>query len=657
MEQKKQMLNRQSFIVDLPKKTDKSARNEQRLFCECGHSQNINTKIKRNILRKNENEYEDKYRLQDIFCKSCGKKTDLRNGVITLRKGKSVLGEISFEKKAYVLRGNTIRVLSKSKRFYWFDQDLDKIMSVSIQDLLIYDSKRDRLSLFVKSEKNSPPLTEFSYFNLSDKNFFGSFFMFKENVAYSNVSSCHEFLSEIMNMTYDRDFLGADPFFSNFEISSQIKTEERDGETIFYTLSKHPFVEGEYIKRKLDLGDYLYKLKKMSEIIFIFKMFPPISSLAKLKGLKFVHSAYLDGFFANRECLYGNKATNPHKIVELCADTFLKEPIHNQLNGAEERGKESGFRCFVAGSRFFSSGILKFMKTHQDALVSYKFFKGMTIEKKDIHALFIKYNPDDVIKLMSNIITNPNIRNIKLETKHLNHILKNRLMEDDSSNWLGFYYDTINMIKLIHQIIKEKENKDIKNKKNKKLFRFSDEKLFEINGFEKLKSTHDEMFAMYQALENEEKDDAFRSVARSYKFLNQELDLFRFAVIPNLKELSKEGLLMKHCIYTYLNDIVQGDYIAIRVKDLISGEKATVGIKIIFQKLYLQQIKGYENSRATKELIDCVLNYCQKNNIFVNSEYVHRSDIQPKEELEKRMKNYLDKEKSLIIRRKELDKK
>ena len=120
-------------------------------------------------------------------------------------------------------------------------------------------------------------------------------------------------------------------------------------------------------------------------------------------------------------------------------------------------------------------------------------------------------------------------------------------------------------------------------------------------------------------MEDENKDLIFREIVKKYKSLNNSMNLFEFKVIPNLKELSQEGLVMKHCIYTYLNDIVKGSYLAIRIKDTISKEKATMGLKIEDGNLFLQQLKGYENSRPTALLIGTVLNFCKENKIFTDS--------------------------------------
>ena len=300
--------------------------------------------------------------------------------------------------------------------------------------------------------------------------------------------------------------------------------------------------------------------------------------------------------------------------------------------------------------------MVKNINETDDALIIYHFHLKKILTKPEIENLFLKFDSEEVIYIMSKIVSGANLRSTKLSIKHIFHILKNKLYSDNSDEWLTIYYDTINTLNLIVDILKNKET----NKKNNKyidLSRISENKLFEIKNYDKLRELHDEMFAVYRAMEDENKDILFRQIVKEHKNLNFEFNHFEFKVIPNLKELSQEGLVMKHCIYTYLNDIVKGGYLAIRVKDKISKEKATLGLKIEKKELFVQQLKGYENSRPTHLLIHSVLEYCKGQNITIESNHLHRSDIQPNISLEKRMKNYLPKEMAEKMRKKLSNKK
>ena len=72
---------------------------------------------------------------------------------------------------------------------------------------------------------------------------------------------------------------------------------------------------------------------------------------------------------------------------------------------------------------------------------------------------------------------------------------------------------------------------------------------------------------------------------------------------------------MQHCIYTYLNRICERGYLAINVTHKLSKERATAGFFRNGEKLELDQLKGYYNSRATSEMIQAVMEFCKKNKI------------------------------------------
>lgn len=665
------MNKEQSFIVDSSKNTKKETDNNQRLFCSCGAKHKIKSKIRRILTRTTESDYEDKYDFDKISCKTCGSIFDLLKNPITLRPGKTVLLKISFEKENVDLGHKTLHFLYKKRHHYVFNQERDQVEEVIVRESLIYDSKTKKVDFFCSNtnynlsedvsvlyndyssaflpsnSKSNLEKTTYLNFDLCNKEFLKMFFHFSSSIRYQDIEVCFSFFYDILSLSLDSDFLKSQPFFQEFTISSRIFTENKDGIENNFVLSKNPFGVDGTIKRKLDVGDYLYKLKKMGHIVFIFVSFPPISSLAKIKGLDFVFNSYINGFYPSIKRLYIDMATKPHRIIETCCANHYDKLTISRISKIDKNTQE--FK--------FSTNLLKKIRDYEDALVISKFYLKSELEKNELDSLFLKYDFDDVIKLMSMIITTSNFRDIKMSFKHYNHILKNKILDETSNEWLVIYYDTINTLRLIINVIEQNKEKSINKKRFKQLSKFSETKIFETRSFLKLKELHDEMFVIYRALEDDEKDVLYRSFVKNYRNLNQEEDFFKFTVIPNLKELSHEGLIMKHCIYTYLQDIVKGEYLAIRVKDTISKELGTLGIKIINQRLYLQQLKGYENSRTTSLMINSVISFCDRNGILIRKDYMHSSDFQPNEMLEKRMKNYKDKGKSLIIRQKGMEKK
>jgi len=667
-------MNNYTFIVDLGKNQKKDKIYNQILFCKCGNKQKSKITVKRTILKNTETIYEDKYSVEEIKCSNCGSKYDILNNLYGIKHNQNLLVEISYEREELIFKNNSNSVLKKNKIYYYFDQINDELKRFVLTDYLIFDKKNSKIKYYLDESmlnynlfnsletniKKSPvknlKQNKLKVFSLEDHGFINQFFEFDETINYKNLETCFDFLEDVLKNTYEYDFLMNEKFLNNFKVSSKI-IEINEGEIVKKMVNqKDPFGSGKLILKKLNIGDYLNKLIKFSDIVSIFITFPSISTLYKTKGLDFVIHGFNNKFFCSEVLLDYFNATNTNKILEYCCKFYFKYD-RDEVIGFNNNHSRNSFDKIKNEDFKFSHLLIKNINDSDDALVLYKFYKKNMLNKQEIENVFMKFNSEDIIKVFSKIVSNPNIRSIKLDIKHISHILKNKIFEGENDEWLNIYYDTINTLNLIVAILKEKKEEDKSFKKYSNLTRLSENKLFDIKNYDKLRELHDEMFAIYRAMEDETKDNVFRSIVKNYKNLNFTVDNFEFKVIPNLKELSQEGLVMKHCIYTYLNDIVKGNYLAIRIKDKISKEKATLGVKIINKKLYLQQLKGYENSRPTALLIKTTLDFCNNFEIIVESNNLHRSDIQPNESLEKRMKNYIPKIKALEMRAKIKDKK
>lgn len=658
-------MNNYSFIVDLGKNQKNDKLFNQILICSCGNKQKSKITVKRTILKNTETLYEDKYSIEELVCNNCKKKYDISNNLYGIKLGQKLLIEVKYEQETILLKNNKFDILKKTKLYYYFDVKLDELKKFELIDFLIFDNKARKIKSFTdesllnhnllnfnsilesNTSNSNSKQAKFETFDLTKTNFSNNFFSFEETINYKNLEMCFEFFNNLLKKTYDYDLLLKERFLQNFLVSSKIIENTENKNIVYYVNQKDPFGSDKLIKRKLNVGDYLNKLMKFSDITSIFITYSPISTIYKTKGLNFILNAFNKQFFCAESILEYHNGTNTQKIFELCCKYYYRDfnEYKDVHNSNEENYKKEELK--------FSPLILKSINESDDVLVIYQFYKNQSISKLDIENLFSRFNPENVIKLMSKIVSGSslNLRNVKLELKHFNHILKNNLHEKND-DWLGIYYDTINTLKLIVELIENKKKNINETKRYKNLKKISENKLFETKNFDKLKELHDEMFAIYRAMEDENKDILFRGVVKKYKNLNSSTDLVEFKIIPNLKELSQEGLIMKHCIYTYLNDIINGNYLAIRVKDTISKEKATMGIKIDKGNLYLQQFKGYENSRPSAFLIEIALKYCKDFEIILDKNHLHKIDIQPNESLEKRMKNYISKSKAIEIRKK-----
>ena len=105
---------------------------------------------------------------------------------------------------------------------------------------------------------------------------------------------------------------------------------------------------------------------------------------------------------------------------------------------------------------------------------------------------------------------------------------------------------------------------------------------------------------------------------------------------------------MSHCIYTYLDRVVNRDYIAVHVQHIISNERATLGLYRKNGSLEFDQLKGYRNSRATREMIEGVLEFLEINKIKSQS---RNSDLTPSPGQQVRMHDYLSDEEVMEIKK------
>lgn len=658
-------MKKYSFIVDLSKNGDSNKIYNQILFCTCGNKQKTKITVKRTILKNSETFYEDKYSLEEIICSNCKVTYNVGNNVYGIKSEQKVLVEVEFQKQEIKLKNNHFFILVKNKKYYCFDSKEENLSNFVLQDYIFLDKKEGKIKYYCDESMLDINLFNFQdqgkiksnflekdirknklqIFNLSKNNIMSDFFEFHESVNYNNLETCYSFFNQILKNTYDYDDLNQERFFDNFKISNKIFEDKENPNNSKFIQIKDPFGSNKFIKKRLNTGDYLNRLVKMSNITSIFITYPSISTLYKTKGLDFLFNGFNKDFFCDYSTLKYYNATNTNKILEICAKIYNTSNISfYKKSNSEGQNITNDFKL--------SPLLIKNFRDTDDVNMFYQFFGKKLLNKKEIENLFLKYEGSDVIKVICKIVSNSNLRSVRLEMKHINHILKNRLFAGNDDEWLNIYYDTINTLNLICDLLKAKNEKSKKLRKYDDITKISENKLFDTKNFIKLKELHDEMFAIYRAMEDESKDMIFREVVKKYKDLNTVFNLFEFRVIPNLKELSQEGLVMKHCIYTYLNDIVSGNYLAIRIKDKVSREKATMGIKIENNKLYLQQLKGYENSRPTFFLIRNALNFCEDFNINAQSVYLHKSDIQSNESLEKRMKNYLSKEEAKEKRKK-----
>lgn len=652
-----------TFLVERAPKGQNSKKSDKYLFCKCGHKQICKINLRRTLVKNIEKIYEDKFEVDTVRCNRCGEEFGVLNSVIGLKAKQSTLVEIFFDTSDCTVVGQNALQLSKNKKYYKYDENKDQIVDFTISDKIFFLPDTSSFIVEYNQLEQEKPLEKntqngfFGFdqsvkkvinFDFSSTRILNDFFSYSSFVNYEGLELAFDYFDNILAKGYDYKELCETKFISDFKLSKTIYEEERNGKKSFFTMKRDMFGGKTLIKKKMDFGDYVARLQKFSEICLVLTCFPNISTLFKLKGLNFIHDLYKKGYLAPQKLLFEKSATTPVKIIEVCCKYNYYQDKTTQLVGlnnsfANEPLTDDNFKL--------SQLLFRAINDPEDIITLYRFSRNSIISKSEIESLFQKFDSRDVFDVMFKIINEPNIRQISLTYRHVFHLLKYGLTQAGNHGSLGLYYDTINSLNLIVEIIDQKIKEGKNQKSFGKLLRISEDKLFEIKNIDKLKALHDEMTAVYRALEDEGKDLKYQSAVKQLSKMSCRINMVDFKVIPNLNELSKEGLVMHHCIYTYLNDIVSGNYVAFRVKDLISKERATLGIKIEKGKFYLQQLKGYYNSRATTLLIDTSLEFCRKSDVIIDSNYLHSSDIQPNQSLERRMREYLDPEKAKILRR------
>ena len=139
--------------------------------------------------------------------------------------------------------------------------------------------------------------------------------------------------------------------------------------------------------------------------------------------------------------------------------------------------------------------------------------------------------------------------------------------------------------------------------------------LFEVRNSKELEKLHDNLAILFSVFQDATKVEAYAIAIDKFVKLNSEIDFFQFEVIPSAYELQREHKVMKHCINTYIDKIIRGNYLAVRVVDKISNEHSTLGLNVDGSRIKFDQLKSYQNSRSSPYLITAVLKFFKQNEI------------------------------------------
>jgi hypothetical protein len=607
-----------SFVVDLSQtmivsNISNSKEDNQKLYCKCGHSQQYTQKIKRNIVKNYDELTEDGNSIKSVACDKCGEVYDSNNKVFLINPNIEELYNVRYELE----KKNSKYHLNRYKFLVFHSEENNDISKKELIDSLVVDLKNNKINLkvnevFLNKEIISSVLG--SDFNVSEQKVLSEdlditnislleeFFHFKDSVNYEGLSEIYKLVKICKDNVKDLNKFN-DVFFLNFINSNEINFDlENDGKEVYYQYVDSGFGDGTTIKRRIVNGDFLFNLSNAYKLLFSLMTFENSSTIILTKGFNFFTKWIESKFLKSPEIYKKNDSTNPISIIETSLndsqDIKISQTIYNSIRSI--------------------SDLENIVNNH-----NYKILK-----KNELENLLQNYNPKRVYSLISKIsnLHNRNEENM-VNFKHVEHILKNKIDEDIKSDFLTTYVDTIRVIGLLE---------------------LKDKMIFKCRDYKTLKDMHDDYSSRFNAMKDLKKAETYKKAVSVFENLNTTIGDVEFMVVPTTERLNLEGLQMSHCIYTYLNRICEQNYLAINVNHLITKERATAGFIRKGNKLELEQLKGFYNSRATRELIEATIEFCNKNKITINT---YNNDLTPDKDRQRPMPGQISEEELFNLRK------
>lgn len=627
-----------SFIVDLSASMVVSKISEdsnvsskgQILYCKCGNVQRFKGKLVRNVIKNYDELTEDSESLKSITCTSCNRVYDNLKKLYLLEPNLRELYSVDYglevkeEESSFTIKRVKGAVeYCSSKDALMFNKSVDilevdllkkqsriKLSTPSVIDLKSIDalSKSDENKVIDDGDLNV---------DITNVKILEEFFAYSDSINYSGFENILKSLDLTKVHIKDLDKFDSVYFIDFIKSKSKIEIEKSESGSIeYYQNLDSGFGDGKMVKKKLNLGDYLFNSMNGYKLLLSVLSFESASCIIHTKGYNFFKMWSESNYIHNPRLYADRKSTNPHSIIEMS----MRETYNKHADGSDLS------RYLKISSTIYNS--IKLM-SHMDTLNKAYYYK--LTSKNQLEFLLQNYELDRVYSVLHSILNNQRVTDdVLLEFKNIKHILDNKI--DEGNDYVVIYMDTIRVVDLLE--VKPKV-------------------LFKCKNYNQLKELHDDYSARYNAMKDAKKAEFYSKSVSSFIKLNIQIGDVKFEVVETAERLNLEGLQMHHCIYTYLNRICEKKYIAINVTHLITKERATAGFVRVGDKLELEQLKGYYNSRATQELIESTIMFCDKNKINVKNTY--SSDMTPSKDRQRMMPGQISEEELFKIRKKELN--
>jgi len=618
--------NNFSFVVDLSKtmivsNISSSKTDKQKLYCKCGHHQTYSQKIKRNIVKNYDELTEDKSSVSSVICDNCGEVYDSNNKIFLINPNTEELYNIDYKLKYDTEK--SIYNLERYKYVVFYSEEKDEIKKIIIKENLSIDLDKKNITLEIKKpflnlENISSNFKEIDVdgdkkefiidLDITNLSLLEEFFNFKDVINFNGLNVLVELFEKLKEHVKDLEKLN-NMFFLDFVNSNNLYFQSDENNNLFiFSYVDSGFGDGEKLKKKIFIGDFLNNISNAYKILFSFFTFEYSSTILMTKNYSFFEK-WIESKFIKKPNLYlKNESTNPASIIETSINDSREIKISNTI--------------YNSLTRVYDLEVL--IENH----------KQNKVKKNELENLLQNYDSKRVFNLVSKICNlKDRNENINLDIKHIEHIIKNNIDKENKSDFMTVYLDTIRVIDLL----------DLK-----------DKIIFKTKSYSDLSTLHDDYTARYNAIKDLKKAELYKKAVEPFIKYNTVIGDVEFLVVDSTEKLNLEGLKMNHCIYTYLNRICDKQYIAINVNHLISKEKATAGFIRKGDKIELEQLKGFYNSRATRELINATIEFCKKNKFNIN---VFGSDITPDENRQRAMPSQMTEEELLSYREKKNKKK
>lgn len=651
------MVSRQnSFLVDIGKtmvdtnKISSEGKDSQRLYCKCGNTKELKSKARRLLVKKHDTTVEDKHSVESIKCDKCETVYTNANRLWLLIPDEDEIYKIQFKIEE---KGDEL-TLVRNKIFARYDSNSDKLNDNIVRtDYIKFNKKTNKTNIFlekpaldkitIQNTKQSDANNISEEVGLSKINRLEHFFQYYDFASYEGLVNLFVFFNKIDSVVTDLVSIKKlvpqiNYAYNNNEVFE--RKDEKTGQLVTYNLVDNGFGDGKE-EKELNIGGYLARYIEVAKIFICVSDFQSITTILLTKGQNFFKDFIHSKNILSSEIYSSLEATSPTKIIEVSMNydsngqlkgldgelasinknkAIIKKPDSSPINTDENPNYLK-----------VSPLIYKHINTPQDMDILLSIYRKKHLDKTDMEALFQNYESGRIYKFYRNLEKQRIQDGIVFTMKNIKHIFDRNIDEipkGQSVDYLHLYFDTLNTMRLLD---------------------LADNYIYRIKNNKELKEIHDDLAARYGAIRDAKKAEFYKKATKELEHMNTIIGDVELTVVPTLEDLNKEGMMMSHCIYTYLDRVVNRDYVAVHVQHTISNERATLGLYRKNGSIEFDQLKGYRNSRASRELIEAVLEFLDVNKIKSQS---RNSDLTPSPGQQVRMHDYLSDEEVMEIRKK-----